>query len=508
MKLWRRLVIPFLLLIGTVVFLYYSTPRRNLVAIDIYYTNDIHGRIFPQKDRKYGLSGGMAVLKSFLNSAGTSYLLLDAGDFFQGTPEGDLTGGLALVDLMNLVGYTALTVGNHDLDQGVKNLASISRKANFRFLAANLIDEKTGKLLPFLSPYIICQIKGIKVGIIGLTTARLKEVVLPSAIKGITVERELDCARRYISELKPEVDVIILLTHVGIEKNKNTGVEDDKFLAENLPEVGAIIGGHSHTYLKNGWRSPKTGVLVCQTGAYLRTVGKLTLYLDRKTKKLVDSRTKVYWLNVNDYGEDNQIKTRADYYRKLVGVHLDRVIGKAEIELTRNSTGESLLGNWQTDLMRKFTKAEIAFQNSGGIRENIRRGEITYRDIYQVTPFNNTLVLLKLTGKELKEILEQSVSGVSGFLQVSGLKFSYDATKPVGERVTKVTVGNKPLDLNRQYLVVTNSFLAEGGDNYPQFKKAKDKKDTGILLRDIEIAEIQKHSPIKAQLDKRIEKIK
>ena len=507
MKLLRRIFIPLILLAITVIFLYYQTPSGQVVTIDIYYTNDIHGQIFARKNKKYGPTGGMAALKSFLNLATTPYLLLDAGDIFQGTPEGDLTGGAALIDLMNLVGYDAAEVGNHDLDQGIKNLASICQRAKFPLLGANLVSEKNQQLLPFLSPWTIKEIKGIKIGIIGLITSRLKEVVLPSAIRGLSARRELDYAQKYIKELQPKVDLIILLTHVGIERNRQPTTEDDKFLADNLPEVAAIIGGHSHTYLKNGWRSGRTGVLVCQTGAQLQTVGKLTLYLDKKTKKLVKSRTRVYWLNVNEYAEDEIIKARAAYYKKLVGGQLDRVIGSAAIELRRKSDGESLLGNWQTDLMRKFTGAEVAFQNSGGIREDLRAGEITYRDIYQVSPFNNTVVLIKLSGRQIKEVLEQSVSGSAGFLQVSGLKFSYDVRRTVGERVTEIVVGNKPLDYNRTYLVATNNFLAEGGDNYPQFKNASAKKDTGILLRDIEIEEIRRHSPIKARLEGRIKKL-
>ena len=181
---------------------------------------------------------------------------------------------------------------------------------------------------------------------------------------------------------------------------------------------------------------------------------------------------------------------------------MNEVIGSAEAALDRKGD-ETLLGNWQTDVMREFAKADVAFHNRGGMRADLEKGPVTLRDIYLVSPFENTIVTMDLSGEEIKAMLERGLSGGFGPLQVSGLKIVYDPSRPRGQRVLEVSTGGKPLEPRKIYKAATNSFVASGGDDYLGLK-AKNLRDTGVNLRDAEVDFIRKRSPISARIEGRI----
>jgi 2',3'-cyclic-nucleotide 2'-phosphodiesterase (5'-nucleotidase family) len=204
------------------------------------------------------------------------------------------------------------------------------------------------------------------------------------------------------------------------------------------------------------------------------------------------------------------------YISELTGsiaAEMGRVVGSSPKQLPNNlrgslrKNGELPLGNWQADVFRAMTGSDIAFQNVGGIRSSIPAGDVTYRNIYELSPFGNTIVTMKLTGAQVKDILEKSVSGRFGMLQVSGLKFKYDMGRQQGDRAFDVTVGGSPLSYKKSYKAVTNSFTAAGGDGFDTFKKAADVKDTGIIDRDIQLEYLKKHPVISASVEGRIQNV-
>ncbi|MCG2676318.1 bifunctional metallophosphatase/5'-nucleotidase, partial [bacterium] len=487
--------------------------------VTILYTNDLQGRILSYEAResqrtqrelkraqRRGLGeakpliGGSASLATCLK--GMRYdLLLDAGDFFQGTPEGDFTGGESVIKIMNELDYDALTIGNHEYDQGNENVKRLAGMAQFPFLSANIIDERTGERVKYAKPYIIKEIEGIRFGIFGLTTStsiceglRFGEVI-PVAEECL---KELEGKVAYAPELqRRSADIIIGLTHLGFDEKEEKEVTDYQ-LAESVPGIDIIFGGHYEKELHPPVISPKYKTIICQTrgnGAYL---GQLDLVIDKKKKKIIEHKGRIITLWVDEYPPDEGVASLVEKYASKVRKVMDEVIGEASEAIKRDpdpeAKEESAIGNWQTDLMRKFAQTDIALQNSFGIRGDILKGKITKRDIYNLSPFGNTLVTMELSGEEIWQIMEESV-GEAGILQVSGMKVIYNKEKPKGERILEIEIEGKPLEPKKIYSLVTNSFLAE---NVEPFKKGRNVKDTRMKLRDLEEEYIKSNSPIKS----------
>lgn len=490
----RYLVLIFLFLFGY--FLYSGLSKEK---VTILYTNDLQGRILPYEARwveggKKPLIGGSASLATYLKRMRYD-LLLDAGDFFQGTPEGDFTGGEAVIEIMNELGYDTLTLGNHDYDQGNENVKRLAEIAQFPFLSANIIDEKTGKRIEYAKPYIVKAIRrsskgvgGIRFGIFGITTPT-------SYCEGLKFAEVLPYAEECLKELEEKADIIIGLTHLGFNPEEKELITDYQ-LAEEAPGIDIIIGGHYEKELDPPVISPKYGTIICQTKGLGAHLGRLDLAIDRRSKKIIKHKGRIITLWREKYPPDGEIASLIERYASPIREEMDRIIGEAVEDIRHDPEGyrESPLGNWQTDLMREFAGTEIALQNSFGIRGEIPKGKITKRDVYLVSPFGNTLVTMELSGEEIWQILEGSV-GKAGILQVSGLKVTYDPEKPEGERILAIEIGGKPLLPPKTYSLVTNSYLAH---NVEPFKKGRNIKDTRVRLRDLEEEYIKSHSPIKS----------
>ncbi len=483
----KKILILSIVVIGLLIGGHFFYQGLSKEKVSILYTNDLQGRILPyearwvEKDPK-PLIGGSASLATCLK--GMSYdLLLDAGDFFQGTPEGDFTGGEAMIKVMNELGYDALTIGNHDYDQGNENVKRLAEMAQFPFLSANIIDEKTGKRVEYALPYIIKEIRGIRFGIFGLTT--------PTSIcEGLRFKEVIPTAEECLKKLEEKADIIIALTHLGFDPEEKEEITDYQ-LAESVSGIDIIIGGHYERELHPPVISPKYKTIICQTkglGAYL---GRLDLVIDKRRKKILKAKGEIITLWQDEYPPDERMASLVESATSKVREEMGEVIGEAREEIRRDPEGlrESNLGNWQADLMRDFTGTNIAFQNSFGIREDIPKGEITKRDIYQVSPFGNTLVTMDFSGREIWQILEESM-GRAGILQVSGLNLVYD---PEEKRLLEVKIKGEPLDFERTYSMVTNNYLAY---NEEPFKKGRNVKDTGKRLRDLEEEYIRENSPI------------
>jgi 5'-nucleotidase/UDP-sugar diphosphatase len=488
--MYKKKILILLLIIGLLIGGYFFYQGISQEKVTILYTNDLQGRILPYEARwvegeEKPLVGGSAALATCLN--GMRYdLLLDAGDFFQGTPEGDFTGGESVIEIMNELGYDTLTLGNHEYDQGNENVKRLAGMVRFPFLSANIIDERTGERVKYAKPYIIKEIspvgnkpprggccraqragrisngvKGIRFGIFGLTTPT-------SFCEGLRFEPVIPTAKGCLKELEGKADIIIALTHLGFDEKEEKEVTDYQ-LAESVSGIDIIIGGHYEKELDPPVISPTHKTIICQTkgnGAYL---GQLDLVIDKKKKRIIKHEGRIITLWVNEYPPDERVASLVERYASRVRKVMDEVIGEAEEAITHDVEGreESALGNWQADLMRNFAGTDIALQNSFGIRGDILKGKITKRDIYEVSPFGNTLVTMELSGEEIWQILEESV-GEAGILQVSGMKVIYNKEKPKGERILEIEIKGKPLKPKKTYSLVTNSFLAE---NIESFKK-------------------------------------
>lgn len=448
---------------------------KSCLTLVIVHDNDFHGNLKPLKDKrisKTDLVGGSAYIAAMIEDIREKYpgkvLVLDAGDIAQGTPISNIFEGKPVVEVMNRIGYDAMTIGNHEFDWGQEALKQMISKAEFPVVCANVVyEDDPNRIFLDLKPYIIKEVGNIKVGIIGVTTPTTPTITKAENVKGLKFLNPAKTVRRYIPEMKKDgASVIIVLSHMGFS-------EDIK-LAEKVRGIDVIVGGHSHTKLKKTKKVRNT--LIVQAGSKGRYLGKLVMKLDPDTKQVKHYTADNEIIPVLHEGlePDEEIMKIVSRYENKIEDRMSRVIGKAEIDLMRSpgkGRADSDLGNLICDSLRAETGADVAIYNPGGIRADIYAGDVTVEDMFNVLPFDNALVTFEIPGSSLLKVLEHGASG-SGSAQVSGVTFAIDYSKPGGQRVSDVMVNGEPLDKDAYYTVTTVDFLFMGGDDY-NFEGAK-----------------------------------
>ncbi|WP_281889228.1 5'-nucleotidase C-terminal domain-containing protein [Paenibacillus sp. YYML68] len=458
-------------------------------SLRIMYSNDTHANLdnVPRK---------VTAVRELRQETRNS-VLLDAGDVFSGTLYFNKFLGQADLEFMNMLDYDAMTFGNHEFDKGPQVLADFVKGAKFPFVSSNVDFGQE----PLLSGYvrneigkpakdghiyssIILDVYGHKVGVFGLTTEDTAFLSSPGA--NITFENYLDKAQQTVQQLQAAgINKIIAVTHLGYEF--------DKVLANTVTGIDVIVGGHSHTKLNVPVVIQKTEpVLIVQGEDYNKYLGLLDVVftpdgvLKSWNGKLVDLGKSA----AKPFAEDAVAKAKLAVYAAELEQLRKEIVGKTSVVLdgVRDNVRvrETNLGNLITDGMVSRARemgvpATLAIQNGGGIRESIPAGDINLGQVMTVMPFGNLLVGLKMTGQEVIDALEHGVAKVElkegRFPQVSGMKFTYDSSKPAGERIVSVQVktdtGYTNIDPNAYYIVATNAFLADGGDGYTMMKQAK-----------------------------------
>lgn len=439
----------------------------DVTTITILHTNDVHARVEEGKYDGMGFAK-ISTLVSQYEEKNPNTLLLDAGDIFHGKTIATLVEGESIAEIMNLIGYDAMVAGNHDFNYGYERLLELDEIANFPILGANIRKEDDTQLL---SPYTIIEVDGIEVGIFGLASPETTYKTHPKNVEGLTFTDPVKEAETIVSELEGKTDVIIALSHLGMdESSEYTSIR----VAEEVEGIDLIVDGHSHTTLEEGKLVGDT--LIVSAGEYGKNLGVVDLTFENgnlvnKTASLV---TKAEAENVE---EDPKVLDFVNSIKEEQNVILSEVIGTTSVNLDGERslvrTGETNLGNLITDSMLDVTGADVAITNGGGIRASIDTGEITKGEVIEVLPFSNYIVTKTVKGSDIKAALEHGVSAYpesnGAFPQVAGMTFSIDSAKPVGERVTSLLVQGQPIDLNKDYVLATNDFMAAGGDNYTMF---------------------------------------
>ncbi|MFH1038378.1 MAG: bifunctional UDP-sugar hydrolase/5'-nucleotidase [PVC group bacterium] len=487
-----RLFLVFLLILLAV-----GCRRGPEKEISIVYTNDLHGHILPERVRDWsGRTGGYAVFVGWLKETrrenekkGIPTLLLDAGDIFMGTVEGNQTRGRAVIRLMDLAGYDAMALGNHEFDFGFYNLQQLAELADFPFLSSNVLRKETGRILSFTRPYIVKKYDGLTVGIIGVTTAEVPEITLPRNVGQVIFKDPIPAVQAYQRLLEQEgVDLLIVLSHLGLK--------EDTALARAIPEIDLIVGGHSHDLLTRPLRVGEGGTLICQAGSYGRFAGRLDLRVDTGGDAISAYESTIFanrqWSRPADIATNRLLEE----IKSEVGNEYDQMVGQALQDVLTDDDDESPLGDLIADAVREAGGAAAAFQNPYGIRGDFLEGPITRRDVFTVLPFNDTIITMELTGRQIRELIEQSLTMKKGMLQISGLRVEYSVDRPEGKRVLSAAIGGNPLDDASRYTVATNGFLAGGGDYFSTFSRGEAPRDTGILLREAVSTYIRNHTPL------------
>lgn len=474
----------------------------------IVHSNDVHGAIAGYAN--------MAALAAEYESQGAKVIVADAGDFSQGKVEVSSNKGLNAVKMMNAAGYDVATLGNHEFDYGYAQLKENLKEATFSTICCNILDEN-GKSA--FEGSKVFDIDGLKIGFIGVNTPESQTKANPALIKGLTWLAGNDMVKAVQAEadkLKADgTDVIVVLSHLGVDSESKPNRSTD--LWAGLKGVDFIIDGHSHSVMEKGDNNEP----IQSTGTGFDNIG--VIVIDNATKKIEKNMlVKV----TEDSAKDEAVAKAAQDITDAINAEYGAVFAKSEVELNGdrsyntktdlygNRDGETNLGDLITDSMVWSVKKTggvtvdekniVAVTNGGGIRAAIKAGDVTKKDVNTVLPFGNTIAVVYVTGAELLEALEASTycspdSAIGGFPQVSGINYTVDASKAYDandttypgstyygpktiNRVTIDSINGQAFDAKATYAVITNNFLAAGGDTYYAFASASAQFDTGIPL--------------------------
>ncbi|CAH1203946.1 MULTISPECIES: 5'-nucleotidase C-terminal domain-containing protein [Paenibacillus] len=474
MKIWKTyvsLLLTVCLLFGSVSIAAAATDTTTGTGkhITILHTNDTHARAV-EASPAMGFAKVAGIADKY-RSENPNTLLLDAGDAVHGTTFATLVEGESIVKVMNEIGYQAIVPGNHEFNYGSKRLLELADMMNFPMISAN-VKKKDGTRL--FDPYIIKEVDGVKIGIIALTTPETMYKTNPKNVEGLDITDPAAEAKVLVNEIRGKVDVVVVLGHLGQDASST----DTSFkVVKEVPGIDVFIDGHSHTVLQDGLVSDH-GTLIASAGEYTNYVGVIDLWVDggKVTKK---QATLIDETEAKDIKPNEKVAALVSSIQKEQEPILKEEVANTAVHLdgerAQVRAGESNLGDLLADALRDVAQADIALTNGGGIRASIKEGTVTKGDIITVLPFGNQVVSLDVKGADILAALENGVASYpepsGGFPQVSGIKFSIDASADKGNRVHSVTVGGKALDPEATYKLATNDFTAVGGDEYTMFTK-------------------------------------
>ena len=477
-------------------------PPRT-VDLQVLGINDLHGNLEPTKVSGQD-AGGVAYLGSYLAAAkaqdpkGT--IIAHAGDTVGASPLiSSWFHDEPTIEATNLMGLDVGTLGNHEFDEGGTEMLRLIRGghrddgkqfkdgvdtsdpnfagADYPYVSANVTYADSGRYV--LPPFTILRREGIPVGIIGVTTTETPSIVVPDAVAPFTFGDVSDAVNKQVRILhRLGVHTIVVLAHAGgfMTPEPPSG----EIITETRqmdPDVDLVVAGHTHSLLN----TRVNNALVVQAYRYGTAFDKVTLTVDRRTRDVTASTADV--ITTFDAGTTPvpDLAQLVQTFKDRIAPVSSRVVGTAATEITRDGAGltpagESELGDLIADGQAHETSAQIALMNPGGIRANLKAGQLTFGDLFAVQPFDNGLVKMTLTGDQIKQILEQQFNDTPGssdkILQVSGIKETYDRTRAAGDRVTSVTLADgTAIDPAASYTVAANSFLATGGDGFTVFKQ-------------------------------------
>jgi 5'-nucleotidase len=465
---------------------------HRLIQIQLLGINDLHGQLNVTRKVNGRPAGRVDYLAAYIKQRETenkNTLLIQNGDMVGASPPvSALLQDEPTIEILNKLGFDIGTVGNHEFDEGLTELLRLINGgthpktgnfagSNFPWIVANVINEKTGKTV--LPPYQIIKVNGMPIGFIGVITTETPTVVIPSGVAGLKFTDEVEAINQNVAELKKQgVKSIVILAHnpgnSGPSGENPTGQLVD--IANRVDdEVDIIFGGHNHAYM-NTTTDKK---LVVQSYSYGTAFSDVDLEIDPKTKDIVSKRAEIVTTFQDGIEPDPEIKQMIEGYEAKVEPIVNRVVGSTAVSLTakQNENGESDLGDFIADAQKNALNTDFAFMNPGGIRADIDPGDITWGEVYTVQPFNNDLVKMTMTGKQVRELLNQQWGAKTNMLQISGLNYTWDPNKQAGQKVVsiKLTDGTE-IDPAKSYTVTANIFLSGGGDGFTNFTKAQNKK--------------------------------
>ncbi len=481
-----------------------APPAPATIPLTILHTNDTHGHLLPFSYPTLLPAGSdLAMLKERTDIGGiarratlvrqirdqaaarhTTVWLFDAGDFSDGTPMSTEYHGEADVAAMNAVGYDLATLGNHEFNNPLVQVKKLVGLAGFPIVCANAVESATGK--PLTEEYVIRTVGPLRIGIFGLLTH--EAATYPAAVDGVKVTDEIEAARRMVALLRPKADIVIALSHAG------DGL--DNVMAAQVPGIDVIVGGHSHSRLPTGefvWRSEDlkmddvNGTVIVQAHQWGGELGRLDLlfekdasggwHVGRYRARLVPVTAAI--------AADPKVAAVVDQYWRPIATRYGEVIGQAEADFSSRGDDEAPY-NLVADAVRETFGTEIEMENTGGVRAPLVKGQITRGDMVTLDPFNNTVMLFKVSGRDLKRILVQHRPAVSG------MRYRLE-----NRELVEATVNGHPIEDDRIYTGATNSYFAQSA------LKGIETQDTKRQRLDVVVEYVKKKGSLKPVYDGR-----
>ncbi|HBN6200583.1 bifunctional UDP-sugar hydrolase/5'-nucleotidase UshA [Vibrio parahaemolyticus] len=502
--------------------------------LTVLHTNDHHGRFWQNKHGEYGMAARKTLiddLRDEIQAEGGSVLLLSGGDINTGVPESDLQDAEPDFKGMSKIGYDAMALGNHEFDNPLDVLFKQQDWANFPMLSANIYDKKTGKRL--FQPYAMFNKQGIKIAVIGLTTEDTAKLGNPEFIGQVDFRDPKAEAKELIAELKKteNPDLIFAVTHMGHYENGNRGINapGDVALARYLNEgdLDMIVGGHSQepvcmegpNVIKKNFKSgdecqpdQQNGTYIVQANEWGKYVGRADyefrngelsmvsydlIPVNLKKKINVDGQSQRVFVQ----DEITQDKAMLDFLRPFeekgqsqLNVKIAESNGKLEGDRDVVRFQQTNLGRLIATAHMERAKADFAVMNSGGVRDSIEAGDITYKDVLTVQPFGNMVSYVDMSGQEVLDYLNIVATkpvDSGAYAQFAGISMRIE-----NDKVTNVFIGNKQLRLDGRYRFTVPSYNASGGDGYPKIDTHPGYVNTGFTDAEVLKDYLESHSPI------------
>lgn len=472
----------------------------EVFTLDIMHTNDVHGGITPREATFLNpdfppLIGGGAWLLSYVESVraereaeGGYCLFVDAGDVYQGTPVGNSDTGLSVIEWMNYAGYEAMTLGNHDFDDGVENALALARAADFPVLGCNFVPVGGDEPPEPVRSHVMLEYEGVRIALVGLCTTDTWGLVDPELLEGYAFLPEMEAMEREMEAVRAEgADIVFVLSHLGqpsdperyverVVEALSSGEDFTKDFALNnaelstlVPGIDLVISGHTHYGLRTPWVNPYTHTIVIQGYANGTGVSHLRLFIDSEAGEIVGwecpAGEALVSLLHDEFMPDTSAAALIEGFRVLAESGLDQVITEAREEIPRGSA-EHPLGRLVADAMLASSGADVALMNRGGVRAAIPRGPVTPRMVYEAIPFEEDLFVITLTGADLRRILETGMQGRRRDMEPAGFTAVRNQALPDGARIESLLIGGLPVDSTRTYTLVTTGYLAQGNVGY------------------------------------------
>lgn len=489
-----------------------SYDAEKTYKITVLHTNDHHGRFWSNRHGEYGLAARKTLIDQIRQEVaadGGHVLLLSGGDINTGVPESDLQDAEPDFKGMGQLGYDAMALGNHEFDNPLSVLRKQQSWVDFPFLSANIYDQQGKRLFP---AYTTFNVEGLNVAVLGLTTEDTAKLGNPEFIGAVDFRDPITEARQLVPKLKQQAQLVIAVTHMGHYPIAKHGINapGDVSLARQVDGLDVIVGGHSQDPLFKPDRQNDTLILQAyEWGKYVGRAdfefkaGELTLknyrLLPVNLKKKVKRGNKEERIFIGQpIAENQEVKAFLAPYQEKGQAELSKEVAKLDGKLEGDRHivrfKPTNLGELVAKAQQEKMQADLAVMNSGGIRDSIEAGSVTYKDILKVQPFGNLVAKVDLTGKELLDylaVLAAKPSDSGAFAQFSGVNLLIKQGKLI-----KATINGQPINPDKTYRLALNSYIAAGGDGYPKMDKHPNYVNSGFVDAEVLIEYMSQHNPI------------